>query len=196
MLAAGTVVLCLNSLNSSPVLLTQPEAAAERAEAMMDAVCEGDYVGAASFMYGSPDLGAAREPADEVGTLIWSAFLDSIRYEFTGDCYATDSGVARDVTVESLDIAGITGDLKEIAQELLAQWVTAAEDVDQIYDEDGEYREDFVMEVLNDAVRQALEQNSTYSSREVTLNLTYQDDQWWIVPDAALLEAISGGIAG
>lgn len=195
-LAVGTVVLSLRSLEADPVLLTRPEAAEKQAEALMEAVCVGNYAGAGKLMYGTPELGVDREPADEAGALIWDAFLDSIRYEFTGDCYATDSGVARDVTIESLDIAGITGDLKEISQDLLAKRVEEAEDIDQIYDADGEYREDFVMEVLSDAVRQALEQNSTYSSREITLNLTYQDGQWWIVADEALLEAISGGIAG
>lgn len=195
-LAAGTVALCLKSLNADPVLLTRAEAAEKRAEAMMEAVCGGNFAEAGSFLYGTPDLGADREPADAAGTLIWDAFLDSIRYEFTGDCYATDSGVARDVTIESLDVAAITGNLKEISQNLLAQRVAEAEDIGEIYDDNGEYREEFVMEVLNDAVIQALEQNSTVSSREITLNLTYQDGQWWIVPDSALLEAISGGIAG
>lgn len=195
-LAVGTVVLSLRSLNVSPVLLTKPEAAEKQAQAMMEAICDGDFTGAGNLMYGTPDLGAGRAPADEAGVLIWDAFLDSLRYEFTGDCYATDAGVARDVTIESLDVSSVTAALKERSQTLLAQRVAEAEDVGQIYDENGEYREDFVMEVLNDAVYQALEEDGTYVSRQVTLNLIYQEGQWWIAPDSALLEAISGGIAG
>lgn len=195
-LAVGTVVLSLRSLEADPVLLTRPEAAEKQAEALMEAVCVGNYAGAGKLMYGTPELGVDREPADEAGALIWDAFLDSIRYEFTGDCYATDSGVARDVTMEYLDVSSVTGGVKERARVLLEQRVAQAEDVEQIYDENGEYRKDFVMEVLEDAVTQALAEDGKTVSREFTMNLIWQDDQWWILPEQDLLSAISGGIAG
>lgn len=195
-LAAGTVLLSLQALDREPVLLQVPEAALDRAEAMMEAVCAGDYAGASGYLYGTPDLGVDREPADETGALLWEAFQDSLRYSFTGECFATDSGLVRDVTVEFLDVSSVTEGLKDRAQTLLARRVAEAEDVDQIYDENGEYREDFVMEVLNDAVHQALEEDGTYASRQISLNMIWEDGQWWILPDTALLEAISGGIAG
>lgn len=196
LLLAATVCLSFYALDASPALLAAPEDALNQSEAMMEAVARGDFADAASRMQGQPDLGADREPADEVGKMIWAAFLDSIRYEFTGECYATDSGVARDVTVETLDISGVTASLRQRSQTLLNQRVAAAEDVEQIYDENGDYREDFVMEVLHDAARQALAEDGVTVSREMTLNLVYRQGQWWVVPDGALLAAISGGIAG
>lgn len=196
LLLAATVFLSFYALDASPMLLTAPEDALTQSEAMMAAVARGDFADAAARMQGQPDLGADREPADEVGKMIWTAFLESIRYEFAGECYATDSGVARDVTVETLDISGVTASLRQRSQTLLNQRVAAAEDVEQIYDENGDYREDFVMEVLHDAARQALEEDAVSVSRELTLNLVYGQGQWWVVPDAALLAAISGGIGG
>lgn len=195
-LLTATLFLCLHGLDASAVLLTAPEDALRQSEAMMEAVAQGDFAAAGARMQGQPDLGADREPADEVGKMIWAAFLDSIRYEFTGECYATDSGIARDMTVETLDISSVTASLRQRSQTLLNRRVAAAEDVEQIYDENGDYREDFVMEVLHDAARQALEEDAVTVSREITLNLVYRQGQWWVVPDAALLSAISGGIAG
>lgn len=196
LLAVGTVLLSLKSLDAAPMLVSAPQGAAERSEGMMEAVCGGDYVAAGGFLLGGPDLGAGREAADETGRRIWGAFLLSLHYEFTGDCYATDSGVARNVTMEYLDVSSVTGGVKERARVLLEQRVAQAEDVEQIYDESGEYREDFVMEVLEEAVTQALAEDAQLVSREFTMNLIWQDDQWWILPEQELLSAISGGIAG
>lgn len=195
-LAAGALTTCLGALNAEPVLLKAPEAALETAQTVMDAVCRGDYEAAGGMMYGSPDLGASREPADEVGVLLWDAFVDSISYELTGECYATDSGVAQDVRVTSLDLSSVTAVLRERAQTLLTQRVEDAEDAEQVYDENGDYREDFVMDVLYDAAVQALEEDAAYSQRDITLNLVCRQGQWWVVPDQALLSAISGGVAG
>ncbi len=195
-LTVAVLLLARNALNAAPVLLAQPQGAAEQAEALMDTLCRGDFSGAEQLLYGQPDLGADREPADEAGALIWAAFLDSLDYEFTGDCYATDQGVARNVTIESLDISAVTADLKDHSRTLLEQRVAQAQDVEQIYDENGNYREDFVLAVLRDAVVQVLSGDHTVLRREITLNLIYEDGQWWVLGDQALLEAISGGITG
>ena len=50
------------------------------------------------------------------------------------------------------------------------------------------------MEVLYDAAKDALEQDAKTVTFEVTVNLVHNNGQWWIVPEDALLTAISGGI--
>ena len=194
-LAAGTVWLSLHSLNAAPVLVFQPEAAEEQAQALMTAVEKGDYTTAGNLMYGCPDLGADHDAADRVGQLIWSVFQRSFDYEFTGEFYATDSGVARDVKISALDISGVTENWGVLSQNLLTQRMEQAEDMSEIYDENNEYREDFVMDVLYDAVLQALGEDAEYIEQEITLNMVYEQGQWWIVPDHALLQAISGGVS-
>lgn len=196
MLAAAAVAVSLVSLNAGPRLLMAPQAAVETADAMMAAVCEGDYRAAGQLMYGNPDLGADRKASDAVGVLIWDAFVESLDYALVGSCYATDSGVAQDVTVTCLDLNSVTATLGERSQALLEQRVAAAEDVSEIYDENNDYREDFVMDVLYDAAVEALAEDAALLTREVTLNLTYQQGRWLVVPDQAVLSAISGGIAG
>lgn len=196
LLAAGAVTASLCSLNASPMLLRTPSAAVRTAEAMMDAVCEGDYAAAGQMMYGSPDLGADRDAADAVGVLIWESFVGSLSYELVGNCYATDSGVAVDVKLTGLNIGSVTANLGERSMAMLEKQVAEAEDVSEIYDENNEYREDFVMDVLCDAAAEALENDAEQSQWEFTLNLVFHQGQWLIMPEQPVIHAISGGIAG
>lgn len=193
-LAVVSVQLGFRALDAQPQLVRAPEAARVQAEAMLDAVCQGDFASAGQMLQGQPSLGADRAAGDASGELVWEAFMDSLSYEFLSECYATDSGVAWDVRLTALDISSVTDALRDRSQALLAQRVAEAEDVTQVYDENNDYREDFVMEVLLDAVTAALEEDASYITKDITLNLVYRQGQWWIVPEDALLDAISGGI--
>jgi ribosomal 50S subunit-recycling heat shock protein len=43
-------------------------------------------------------------------------------------------------------------------------------------------------------VEHALKEDAKTITTELTLNLSYQNEQWWIAADRTLLDAISGGI--
>ena len=178
------------------MLLEPAQEAQERVEFLMDAVCDGDYDLAGSVILGNPELGVDREASDAAGVLIWNAFADSLTYEIVGDCYTTETGLAQDVTVTCLDVRSVTKNLKTRAQTLLEDRVREAEDVSDIYDENNEYREDFVMDVLLDAVEDALQEDGQQIHTAFTVNMVYQDGEWWIISDNALISAISGGIVG
>ncbi len=195
-LAALTLWTALGSLEASPVLLRTPSEAVNTANAMLTAVCEGDYAAAGEMMYGSPDLGASRDAADEVGVLVWNAFVESLDYQLVSSCYATDSGVAIDVTLTGLDLDSVTAKLGERSKALLELRVAEAEDVSEIYDENNDYREEFVLDVLADAAREALEQDARHRQWDFTLNLVHQNGRWCIMPEQPVIHAISGGIAG
>lgn len=99
-----------------------------------------------------------------------------------------------DIQITAMDIDSVTVNLRQRAQTLLEQRIGQAKDTSEIYDENNEYREDFVMDALYDAAREALAEDAKTVSWEITLNLIYQEGQWWIMPEAKLLQAISGGI--
>lgn len=192
--AAATVALSFMNMNASPVLVEQPAAAVEQMTELMEAVCSNDFDTASQKLYGNPAFGVDREPADEVGALIWNAFTESMSYEFNGELYATDSGVAQNITITALDIESVTGVLKERSTALLEKRVAETDDPDEVYDENVEYREEFVMKVLYDAAVQALKEDAQTVSRNVTINMIHENGQWWILADDELLSAISGGI--
>ena len=50
--------------------------------------------------------------------------------------------------------------------------------------------------MLRDVTLDALEEDAKSKEQTLTVNLVYKKGQWWVVPDQALLSAISGGIAG
>ena len=192
--AAAAVHLSLNNKDADPVLLAPPEEAKLQVVGMMDAVCAGDFAAASTFMQGQPDLGVDREATDPVGVLIWNALCDSMSYELVGECYGTEEGLAQDLTVSYMDITSVTAVLKERAQAMLEKRVEEAENLDEVYDEKLQYREDFVMSVLYDAAVAALEEDATTTTTNLTVNMIYQNETWWIIADQNLLDAISGGI--
>lgn len=193
--AAGiTFEVAKNNLDSIPMLLAPVEEAEAQAEALMEAVAKGDYATAGTLILGNPKLGVDRDPADKAGIMIWEAFVESYRYEMIGESFATDSGIAQKVQVTYLDISSVTKNLKERSQLLLEERVGQAENVDDIYDENNNYREDFVMDVLHDAVVDALAEDAEMTGADFTINLVYRDGQWLVVSDSALMAAISGEI--
>jgi len=72
--------------------------------------------------------------------------------------------------------------------------VAQAEDPSEIYDENNDFREELVMEALYQAAEIALEKDAKECQWDVTVNLIYENGQWWILPESGLLEAVSGGI--
>jgi hypothetical protein len=177
-----------------PILLAQPEAAIQQVTGMMEAVCDGDYDKASTYLLGTPSLGVAEPPENPLGILLWDAFLDSTEFSLVGDCYTTDVGLAQNISFTYLDSASVTVNLQDRAQELLNQRVEEAEDVSEIYDENNEYRESVVMEALEEAVQAALQEDAETVTVSLTVNLKYQNGAWWVVVDNALLDAFSGGM--
>lgn len=195
-IAAGALVvhIGMNYPGEKPILLTKPEAAIQQVTAMMEAVCDGDYDKAGTYLLGTPSLGVADPPDNPLGTLLWQAFLDSTEFSLVGDCYTTDVGLAQSISFTYLDADSVTANLRTRSQELLNQRVEEAEDVSEIYDENNEYLESVVMEVLEEAVQEALREDAKTITVTLTVNLKYQEDNWWVVVDNALLDAFSGGI--
>ena len=193
---AGTALwAAMRFPGQAPALLKPPAEAVALAEELMEAVCSGDFERAETMLYGQPELGVDRQPADVAGTMIWNAYVNSLDYELMGELYATDHGLAQDVKIIFMELPTVTANLSTRTHQLLNEAIAAAEDVSELYDEKNEYREDLVMDILHRAVTQALEEDVRYSYRVVQLQLVCRDSQWKAVADRAFLDAISGGIA-
>ena len=48
--------------------------------------------------------------------------------------------------------------------------------------------------VLLDAAKDAIREDAAEKTLELTVYLNYQNGDWWVIADAALLDAISGGV--
>ena len=193
-LAVGLTYFCREKL---PVLVSVPEEASMCADHLMAAVCDGDYQEAQTMLYGMPDLGLDRKPEHPIGEMIWEAYLRSLDYILVGEVYATECGLAQDVKLISMEPDSVTKNLGIRAQHLLNEKVNTAQYVSELYDAENEYREDLVMEVLQEAARQALEEDTRYTYRILQLPLVYGDGQWWVEPEegcGAILDRFDMGM--
>lgn len=194
--AGAGVYAAFHYRNAPPILLKPSQEAGVTVQAMLEAVEQGDYDRASALILGAPELGIDRQPEDALGKLLWNAYQDSLEFTPMGECYTTESGLAYDYQVRFLDWDSVMEPLRSRAMALLEQRVAEAEDMSEVYDENNEYLESFVMDVMVDAVAQGLQEDGTCVEARFTVNLVYQDGKWWIVADDALLSAISGGLAG
>lgn len=192
-LAAAALVICLTQREAEPKLFGGASGAEECARAMMEKISAGDYAGASAYLYGTPDLGTGMEEEDSLAGLIWNAFVSSLDCRSQGQCYATVSGVAVDFVVTALDIPSLTQNLKDYAPAVLDARVESAENISQVYDSSNEYRQDFAQSVLREAAQEVIAASAPVG-RTVTVHLVHEQNRWWVVPDEALLDAISGGI--
>lgn len=192
-LAAVALLICLTQRNASPVLFGGTEGAENCARGMMECISRGDYAGASAYLYGTPSLGIGDQRETPAAECVWDAFVSSMECRSRGSCYATDAGVAMDFTVSGLDIPSLTRELKQRSAAVLEARVEAAENMSQVYDSNQQYREDFIQSVLEEAAREAVAAVSPVENA-VTVQLVYEGNQWWVVPDSALMTAISGGI--
>lgn len=194
MLALTTVGFCLYSLDKPAKILEYPQAASDCTEKLMASLAQGDYAGAGSCLYGQPDLGSGEMPEDPRAALFWQTFLDGISYSFEGDCYARNGGFARQVTVTTPDLTALTADFQTRCQELLSQRIEAATEMSELYDEQNNFRQDLIDQVLEQAAQEAADQADQTKTYEITLELTFWDDRWWVLPNQELLRAMSADL--
>ena len=140
--AAAGIYLSLHFRETGPMLVKPSESAEAQVHGLMYAVKENQFDRVGDMLYGQPDIGADRLPTEDVGTLLWEAFLDSLRYELDGEFYATESGVARNMTVTTLDVASVTDVLRDRAQTMLQDRVAHTADADDVYDQNNGYLSD------------------------------------------------------
>lgn len=193
---AVAALFCMSFRNASPIMISVPDAAQECSETLMEALCTGDYDTASACLAGQPDLGLDRKPEEEGAQLIWEAFADSFRYEFTGECYATPAGLAQSVMITTLDLSKISSKLPQRMDDLMAEKLANTTVMTEIYDAKGEFRQDLIQQLLLQAISEILEEDAATITRGVSLNLVYENNRWWVSLDPALLQAISGGVAG
>lgn len=192
LLLLGSMGWILASRDAPVRVLEVPQGAVQCSEAFASALENGDLAAVAERMYGQPDLGIDGVISDPETALVWEAFLEQMRFSFTGKCYPVDNGFARDASIEVLDIARVTEKLPELTQTLINQKIASAERLEEIYDEAGRFHPELADQILREALQQALSQDPEVICRDVAVKLVNRDGVWWVVPDQMLLQTISG----
>lgn len=191
-LIVATIVGYVCFHQNPPMIQTPVEDAEIRSEVLMDALCQGDFSSAGESLYGNPELQWNQETATELGVLLWQAHVDAMSYEFAGPCYATESGIFRDVTITVLDVAALRPKIQGQFLLLMDPYLADAQFDSEAFDAEGALRQEFAAEKLRQAVELILQKDNACTSHQVTLELVFQNGQWWAVPKRALVDIVTG----
>lgn len=184
------------SARSLPVtLLSEPREAEETVQALVDALNRGNLAQVSLALYGQPALEETPDFDNPFLTTVWERYLESFSCRVEGDWVASDSGISQSIIMEALDIQGALPAVERRYQELLPLR-SESEAAETVYNDDGSYREEFVLSVLDEAAREVLSQDCPTTSRNVTLTLVYRENRWWILPQEGLMNILAGGFAG
>lgn len=196
---AGTVLL-VGSVVMSFVALGRPTTAVEPtreandvARSVLSALDHGELSNVGTYFYGAPALGLDREPATAEGKQIWNAYRDSITVTADEGCCAEGTTIYQTAQVTALDISEALSRLDGEAVALLNQKMETAEDPSALLDENGEVPQELKDEIWEQALTQVLADAKTVTTR-ITFQLMEQDGQWWVLPDQAMLDVLSGGV--
>ena len=192
-LLAGSIVVTLLALNRPAESVKPAEAANACAQAVLDALNHGDFVGAAGYFYGTPSLGIDREPATAEGRQLWDAYRSSVEVTADGGCYGDGANIYQTAQVTAMDIAGTLSQLDSRTSGLLKEKLETAEDPAALLDENGEVSESLRSDIREQILREALEGGKSVTT-QITFQLIEKDGQWWVLPDQALLDILSAGL--
>lgn len=194
LLLLGTVGLCLFSLNAQPRVSEFPQGAVQCSDALAEAVNQKDFAAVEGCIYGQPQLGLSGMPEEELTGMVWELVQENLQFAWQGDCYAKDASFYRDASVTYMDAASILEKLPERAHALLTMRVDAAESMEELYDDSGEFRQELMDEVMKAALTQCCMEDARTVTTTVKVELVCRDGQWWAVPEQKLLTALSGGL--
>lgn len=192
-LMLGTAVVCFSALDA-PVRAEIPREAEDCAAEMVELLRSGDLAAVSEKLYGTPELGVTRNLSGETGA-VWEIFCEGISCELTSNVYVEGSGFAVDAVITVPEIASITDTVIEHAKTLLDERIAVAEKMDELYDENNDFRQDVIDQVMAEAVKLALAEEPEILTYETTFGLVCQENQWYVVPDTVFLRALSGGLS-
>ena len=192
-LLIGSVVMSFVALGRPTTALEPTREANDVAQSVLSALDHGDLSKVGTYFYGAPALGLDREPATAEGKQIWNAYRDSITVTADEGCYGEGAAIYQTAQVTVLDMVEALSRLDEEAAALLNQKVETAEDPAALLDENGEVPQTLKDELRAQALTQVLADAKTVTT-QITFQLMEQDGQWWVLPDQAMLDVLSGAV--
>lgn len=193
LLMLGTTVVCFGALDA-PARVEVPQEAKDCAAEMVELLKAGDLAAVSGKLYGTPRLGVEQGLSGEAAA-VWEIFCKGISCELTSDFYVNGSSFAVDAVITVPKIASITDSVTEHAKALLDDKIAAAEKMNELYDENNEFRADVIDEVMGKAAKLAFAEETEVLTYETTFGFARQEKQWFVVPDAAFMRALSGGLS-
>lgn len=179
-------------LQAEPVILREPEKGKQCAEEFLQAINDGNLAEAADYLPDPSALGKVPEDADPIAALIWDTYRTQLDAELVSGLYTTADGLCMDMELTALDVDDVVEKIGTLAVERMQERVAAASDMSELYGDDGQYRPELVDDVLQQAALETLMCDLPTVTTGITLHLTQSGEAWKVIPDQALIDALTG----
>lgn len=189
-----TLAVVLVALNQSAAVITNANTIRAEAEALMNTIQAGELEALSEMLYGSPDLGTAPKRDKDAQSLLWYAFLDSLQYQIEPQLTTPGDSIAVNMKITCMDLSAATEALQAAAPALLVEKAIALNDEKVVYDENRQYRQEFIADVLLDATRQVLSQPLPEAEHTITLHFVRSGHIWQALPSEELTQLLGGYI--
>ncbi len=193
-ICAAATVLCL-LLGSVGTVFTRPKGdPRETVTAFFDALNSGDYDSAYSHISGYTSLGLENTPSDSVSKAAYDALKASYKYKLLGNCSVDKRSASQQLEFSYLELSSVKGDVSSVCIDKLEE-IAAERSQADLYSEDSKFLPAVSEEAFELAVNEVLKTPEKHCVTDtIQIQLEYKDERWLIIPDAALINALSGGI--
>lgn len=192
--AVFAVWLCVYAAGAAVKLDGGPDESGETLARFFDCLKAEQWDEAYGYLCNYSTLGLEAEPEDALSARFWEAQKAAWAFRVSEDWTLDGTCIKRQVTVRGLNMDAIRDDIAAQVQALLEEAVENARLKSDVYDENGDYREDVAIDALHQAAETVLRDISAYTvDREVTVDMCLQDGKWCVSPGKELLSALTSG---
>ena len=192
---ACAALLCLLA-SSLGILYAKPKGDPQQTvSAFFQSLSSGDYDSAYSYISGYSSLGLENTPSDTVSKTVYDALKASYSFTLSGECSVEKLSATQAIQLSYLNLPSLREDVSTKCLEKLGSIVMERKKT-EVYDENDKFLPSVTAEAFEFAVNEVLNSAEKYCVTEnINIKLEYKDGSWFIVPDTALINAISGGVA-
>ena len=195
MFCAGVALFMCVIASAAGTLVFEPDSKPEDVvRVFLDAYIRGDIAGAKAYVVSGAVLPEVNEGEDEIKDRFYEALRNSYSYEISGETDMQDTHAVVPVSFTYLDLQAM---IPDIAAEIdpLVEYGVENRSRNEIFDEEKNYRHEFLDEVYTVAVDKGLmKAEEHYTKEEYMLELDYIDGEWKIDPGSGLSNAFRGGV--
>lgn len=194
--AAFTLYLCAFAQQAVPYVEDGPDGPTAALESFFSYLEEKSFPLAYTYLSNYAGLGLENTPADPAAARLWAAQQDVWSFSVEDGYEMNGVYLTKRAAVDCLDGRAVMELVGPLVQGKLARAVEEARLLSEVYDGNGEYREDLVRAALEASLDELLADPSPYVyTRSLVIRMEYVDGKWLVAADADLIAALTGGTA-
>ena len=192
--AAFTVWLCVYAEHTTLNLVDTVGDPGDTLRSFFRCIKDENWEEAYVYLYNYSTLGFETQPEDEVSAAFWEAQKRAWDFQVSEGSEQDELLVKKHVDVGALDLDAMQAALTERVQAILAEAVENAKFKSDVYDDNGDYRQEIAMAALHQAVEEILSDTSPFAiQRYLTVSMRYYDGEWYIASEKELITALTSG---